>query len=312
MANVPTTEASVASDGYGARANGFGATFGESESSGRPLARSFAILRERTKQKSVLPLAAVALTCAIVGPLAHAPDRVAMAAIGVASMVSSIAGFAFSAICGSMLFHLIPNAVQAVQIMILCSIVNQAAMTWSLRRDIDWRALGIFLSGGALGLPAGVWLLLHADHAVYTTALGAFLLCYGTWMLLRRPMTLRTQHPMLDVAVGFIGGITGGAAGFPGAAVTIWCGFKGWDKTRQRALYQPFILLMQVAALLAINLARPAAAGGFGFAVGDLLCIPASLLGTAIGMTFFRGMSDTQFARVVNMLMIVSGLSYVI
>ncbi len=125
-------------------------------------------------------------------------------------------------------------------------------------------------------------------------------------------MTARCQHPALDVAIGFVGGITGGAAGFPGAAVTIWCGFKGWDKTRQRALCQPFILLMQAAALLAINLVRPAAAHGLGMAMGDLLCMPASLLVTAVGLTFFRGLSDTQFTRAVNLLLIVSGLSHVV
>jgi hypothetical protein len=48
------------------------------------------------------------------------------------------------------------------------------------------------------------------------------------------------------------------AVAFPGAFVTIWCGLKGWSKERQRALYQPFILLTQVAALLLIVLAHPA------------------------------------------------------
>ena len=280
----------------------------------RCLTRGFATARERMAHSggSALPLAAAALACAVAGPFLHAPGGMAMGAIALASGLSSIAGFAFSAICGSMLFHLVPNPVQAVQIMILCSIANQAAMTWTLRRDIDWRTLGTFLFGGALGLPVGVWLLMHANHMVYTVVLGAFLFCYGVWMLLRRPMTIRSRHVVLDVAVGFLGGITGGAAGFPGAAVTIWCGFKGWDKTRQRALFQPFILLMQLAALLAINIVRPGEAHGVGMAMGDLLCVPASLLGTAVGLTFFRGLSDTQFTRAVNVLLIVSGLSYVV
>ena len=32
----------------------------------------------------------------------------------------------------------------------------------------------------------------------------------------------------------------------PGSFVTIWCSMRGWDKLRQRATYQPFILAMQV------------------------------------------------------------------
>jgi uncharacterized membrane protein YfcA len=119
----------------------------------------------------------------------------------------------------------------------------------------------------------------------------------------------------LPIATGGVERQNGECSDEPGGgfcAVTVWCGFKGWDKTRQRALFQPFILLMQVAALVMINMVRPGEAHGIGFAVGDLLCIPASLLGTAVGLTFFRGLSDRQFTRIVNVMMIVSGLSYVV
>jgi len=232
-------------------------------------------------------------------------------AIASASMLSSIAGFAFSAICGAMLFHLSHDPVQVVQIMITCSIANQAAMSWAMRRDIDWRALSVYLAGGASGLMIGVWLLLHAKPAQYTQILGVFLLLYGLYMLLRRPMVIRRQHTAFDVVAGFLGGITGGAIGFPGATVTIWCGMKGWDKARQRALFQPFILIMQVAALLGIGLVR-SRSGSAGFDIANLLFIPASLLGTALGLALYQRMSDRQFARAVNILLIVSGLSYVI
>jgi hypothetical protein len=56
----------------------------------------------------------------------------AMAAVFVAALTSSIAGFAFSAICGAMLFHLLDDPVQVVEIMMICSIAGQALMVWSL------------------------------------------------------------------------------------------------------------------------------------------------------------------------------------
>src|ERR1700710_1487298 len=84
-------------------------------------------------------LAAGALACAAFGPRWHAPGIGIMAAIALASVVSSIAGFAFSAIAGAMLLHWMPDPVPAVQVMMVCSIANQAAMTWSLRRDVQGR-----------------------------------------------------------------------------------------------------------------------------------------------------------------------------
>src|SRR6185312_10497904 len=78
-----------------------------------------------------------------------------MLAIFIASLVSSIAGFAFSAICGAMLFHLIEAPVEVVAIMLFCSIANQLMMTWMVRDNIRTDALIPFLVGGAIGLPFG-------------------------------------------------------------------------------------------------------------------------------------------------------------
>jgi uncharacterized membrane protein YfcA len=229
-----------------------------------------------------------------------------------AAILSSIGGFAFAAICGAMLFQLLPDPVQVVQIMIVCSIVNQASMTWALRRDIDWRGLPVFLAGGIAGVPIGVWVLLNVAHATYTMAFGVLLTAYGLWMLFRRPIRLRFQHPALDVASGFLSGITGGATGFPSSFLTIWVGFKGWDKNRQRALFQPFIVVTQLVALAAISFARPSGSHAAGLSIEEMLYLPGSLLGTAIGMGLFRRLSDTQFGRVVNVMLMVSGLSYLI
>ena len=172
----------------------------------------------------------------------------------VASLVSGIAGFAFSAICGAMLFHLIDDPVRAVQIMMICSVGGQSLMVWALRREIPWRSLSVFLAGAAIGLPLGIFVLLHTRSALYAQAIGVVLVLYAFFMMASRPMILRRQNALFDAMAGFLGGVTGGAAAFPGAFVTIWCGFKGWPKEKQRALYQPFILIVQLAAIAILAL----------------------------------------------------------
>lgn len=242
----------------------------------------------------------------------HARGAAVMVAIFGASLVSSIAGFAFSAVAGAILFHLQYDHVRIVAIMITCSIANQTVMTWALRHDIDWRDLRRYFTGGALGLSIGVWILLHADRMLYTRVLGSFLLVYASYMLLRRAIVIRRQPVIADVAAGFLGGITGGAVGFPGAFVSIWCGMKGWDKARQRAVTQPFILVMQVAGLLAISLVQQSHIGGAGLNLRDLIFVPPSLLGTSLGLALYGRLTDVQFGRAVNLLLMVSGLSYVL
>lgn len=232
-----------------------------------------------------------------------------MLAIFSAALVSSVAGFAFSAICGAVLFHLIADPVRAVEIMMVCSVGGQATMVWSLRRKIDWHALSPFLIGGALGLPVGLYVLVHSDPHLMLSLIGALLVAYAGIMVFRRPVVLARQSALHDGIAGFLGGITGGIAAFPGAAVTIWCGLKGWNKERQRGLYQPFILILQLAAIAILAARDVAGLRGHDFDWSGLLYLPAMLLGTSLGMALFAWMNDRQFARWVNVLLIVSGVS---
>jgi uncharacterized membrane protein YfcA len=138
------------------------------------------------------------------------------------------------------------------------------------------------------------------------------LIAYAAFMIARRPMVIRRQHVLLDAAAGFLGGITGGAAAFPGAFVTVWVGFKGWTKERQRSLYQPFILIVQVAAIVAMTVSSTAPQRGVSFDFSGIAYVPAMILGSIFGMALFQRLNDRQFALMVNLLLIASGLSFLL
>ncbi len=232
-----------------------------------------------------------------------------LVAIFAASTVSSIAGFAFSALSGALLFHIIDSPVYAVQVMIVCSIAIQMLSVAALRHSIDWRSLGIFLIGGFLGVPAGVYFLLNLAAGIYRMLIGTLLIAYGGYLLLRPPVRALRSGRAADAFAGFLGGFTGGLAGFPGAFVTIWCGLKGWDKAHQRGVYQPFILSMQPVTLIAIHLMRPLAAAQARLDWKPFAFVPAALLGAWLGLRIFKRLSDRQFELVVDALLIVSGVA---
>jgi uncharacterized membrane protein YfcA len=234
----------------------------------------------------------------------------ALAAVLLASTVSSVVGFAFSAVSGAMLLRLISDPVQVVEIMMVCSIAIQSFSVLLLWRDIDWRRLVPFVLGGIVGLPMGVWILLHLPQAWFKETIGVLLTAYAAYALLKRPVVLRINSVVADACVGFTGGITGGLAAFPGAAVTIWCGTKGWDKRQQRGINQPFILIMQVLALWLIVTMRGSIHLGFDF--DALEFVPAALLGTWFGLAIFKRLSDQSFTRLVNMLLLVSGVGFMV
>ena len=235
------------------------------------------------------------------------PAALIFGSVLVSAAISSTVGFAFSAIAGAVLLHLLPQPMDAVKVMMIASIVIQAYSVHSLRHDIDFRALAPFLAGGMLTLPVGVYLLLHISPSSFQAVLGAFLVAYGAYMLVRfRPPTVAGSWSS-DFLVGATGGITGGLAAFPGAFVTIWCGMRGWDKSRQRALYQPYILLMQVLALAMLG-----SAGAWHSSDLALLgYAPAALLGAYAGLQLFRRMTDVQFSLALYLLLIVSGAALI-
>ena len=182
-------------------------------------------------------------------PLEILPRSIVTAVIiFLAAVVSSTVGFAFSAIAGAMILHYVENCVEAVQIMMIASIGIQAYSVVGLSQSIRWHRCAPFILGGVAALPIGILLLLNLQPRIYALAIGAALVAYGLYMLLRRPVLIKSDYrPAIDALVGALGGITGPLAAFPGACVTIWCGMRGWDKIAQRAVYQPYILIMQMS-----------------------------------------------------------------
>jgi uncharacterized membrane protein YfcA len=263
---------------------------------------------------TILALGAISLIVLLAtkGSSFGMPSLDDLGAVFLASTLSSIAGFAFSAICGAMLFHLLDNPVKVVQVMMVCSIAMQFFSVITLRNAIDWKHLGRFLAGGVAGLPLGVFLLTHLAAAQYMRCIGVFLVAYGSYMLLRRPVSKVFASSIGDYVAGFVGGLTGGFAAFPGAFVTIWCGWKGWSKDRQRGVYQPYILIMQILALGLITLVQASHSLRATIDLSTLAYVPGAVLGTWCGIAIFRRLTDRQFASAVNVLLIVSGLGLLV
>jgi len=236
----------------------------------------------------------------------HENITAALLAVFVASAVSSVTGFAFSALTGAILFHLLDSPLYAIQVIIICNIATKLSNVASLWRSICWRSLPVFLAGGFLGVPAGVYLMLYVQSDSYQVAVGGLLVACGAYLFLDRPTISLRMGAWSDVCVGALGGLTAALAG--GVFVTIWCALKGWDKARQRGVYQPFILMMQPVALIALFLMRQTSLAAAPSDWLTLAFIPPALLGAWIGLHVFERLSERQFEWTANALLIVSGI----
>jgi uncharacterized membrane protein YfcA len=264
-------------------------------------------LAARAARVGVCILALASAAGLLLGLVEHRPEaQLTIAVAGVvllAAVVSSVAGFAFSALAGSALAYLGLDPVHSVETLVVCSTASQLYAVWSIRQSVRWRELGPTIAAGLATVPLGVWLLVHVPSWMYAAGLGAFLVLYGGYVVLRREELVVRGTVWHDAAAGALGGLVGGLAGFPGAFVTIWCGMRGWDKLRQRAMYQPYILVMQIATLACLvsrsttryDVAR------------DLWFVPFALLGTIGGLALFQRLTGKQFHAVVSVLLVASG-----
>jgi uncharacterized membrane protein YfcA len=223
------------------------------------------------------------------------------------AFVSGLAGFAFSAVAGAILLHILPP-LEAVPLMMACSVGVQAANLWALRDNIQWKGSLVLITGGLLGVPIAVYLLQNVDTRTFRTGFGAMVALYAGYMLFRPALTYlaKMESHGRNALIGFGGGLIGGLTGMPGALPTIWCDMHGLPKNQQRGLVQPFIAAMQVFAL-ALLLSRNSLQSKV--MMDFVISVPALAAGTALGILMFRSVNELVFRRTILIVLFFSGLS---
>lgn len=219
--------------------------------------------------------------------------------------VTGLAGFGTGLTALAFWLHVV-DPVVAAALVAACSVVGQAQSLYTVRRAITWRRAWPFLAGGILGVPVGAASLQMIAPPTLKGFLGILLVAYtGAMLGLRRFPTVAWGGKAADGMIGFGGGALGGLAGLSGPLPTIWCGLRGWNADAQRAVYQPFNLI-----ILAIVLGTYVAQGTMTAEMWRLIfmCTPATVLGAFLGIRTYGRVNDRQFRVLVLWLLLASGM----
>jgi uncharacterized membrane protein YfcA len=196
---------------------------------------------------------------------------------------------------------------QAVSIVVVMSVVSGLQGVWLVRHSVRAQTtrLARFLQPALFGIPIGIATLTIIDPRTLKLSIAAILLLYGGFFTLRATLPKLTRRtPVIDVLVGFLGGVLGGAASLSGALPTMWCALRPWPKAETRALLQPFNVVV-----LGLTMVTFAFTGVYTADSLKLIAIvlPLSLICAQIGISIFKRLGDDQFRRLVIALMFVSG-----
>lgn len=222
--------------------------------------------------------------------------------------INGLAGFGTALLSLGLWLQIMPPP-QAVAIVVVMSVVSGLQGLWTVRREIRDRPgrLALFLLPGLVGLPLGVTLLNVISATVLKLTIAGFMIAYGGFFTLRRSLPhFDRPTPAIDGGIGFLGGILGGAASLSGALPTMWCAMRPWSKGETRAVLQPYNVGILGGAMLLFALQ-----GLYDRETLLLvaLALPGTVIGAQFGITLFHRLSDTQFRRLLIMVMFASGLA---
>lgn len=223
----------------------------------------------------------------------------------IAGFTTGFAGFGTGLVASGFWFHALP-APMVPPLVALASVAAQLVGLITVRKAFDWNRAMPFLVGGAVGVPPGVAALSVASPGALRTVVGLFLVAYALFQLsaLARLAIASWGGWRANGAVGVGGGFLGGFAGLSAPLPLIWLQLRGGAGGQQRAVYQPFNLI--VLALASTGMAMSGQIDRSVLITAGL-CLPPTLAGAWIGAHVYTGVSERTFRKVVLLLLLGSG-----
>ncbi|BAT57632.1 sulfite exporter TauE/SafE [Variibacter gotjawalensis] len=226
----------------------------------------------------------------------------------IGAIASGGAGFAFVLAAASIWLHVL-DPVRTAILSLASSTLMQLGTIWPLLPHVKAERVGPFIVTGLVGIPLGVWLLTRTDASVMKIGLGAFLTTFGLYALLAPRLPVITGGGRVaDAVVGFLGGILGGIGGYSGVLPTIWTQLRGWPKIEARAVYQPYILVIQIATIAVVGII----ALDRTTVMLQLAILPPLAVGGWLGWRFFSMLDERMFRKVIAALLVISGVTLVL
>ncbi|MEO1067464.1 MAG: sulfite exporter TauE/SafE family protein [Pseudomonadota bacterium] len=219
--------------------------------------------------------------------------------------VNGLAGFGTALFTLGWWLQILPP-VEAVGLVLVMSVVSGLQGMVLVWRSIDWRRLAVFLVPALIGIPVGLQILSFIDATTLKILVATALLTYGGYFSLRRSIpTVNRQTPMIDGSVGFLGGILGAIGGLSGALLTMWCAIKPWTKTETRAVLQTYNMTVLTLAALGLFIDGKYQKESL---LSMVIMLPVAMVSTQAGIMTYKRMSDSQFRRLLIVLMFLSGI----
>lgn len=241
-------------------------------------------------------------------PFALSALVLAPAVVLVAYAVLAVAGFG-SALISIPLLALILPVKLVIPLVLIVDFTATAATGLRFRRDIALQELKPIVVPMALGLLAGVTLLVQLPARWVLLALGVFIFSYGLYSLLAR-VKVRAHSRWWAIPTGLVGGVISGLFGMGGPMYVIYLSGRIADPTQLRATLSTMFTINTGARLILFLVSGLLLRQDIW--VAALCLLPFMALGLYIGHRLHVRLSTAQIGRIISVLLLMTGASILV
>ncbi len=242
-----------------------------------------------------------------------------------AQLIYATVGFGAGMFSIALLAMLLPDFTGSVAVLLLLTLVTEVWVLLHAWREAKMRLLLGLLPAMAVGLWLGTETLVSADPTDLKRGLGVFIAAAGAWFLYRErgasangsndgecsstASANRVAAIGWCAVTGLTSGVLGGLFGTGGPPVIAFL--------KQHSLAKGAFRATLLSYFMAMSVIRAGAYVRAGVLTTDILhaglwLLPASLIGTVLGMVVHRRISERSFGLAVSVLLIALGLALLV
>ena len=228
------------------------------------------------------------------------------AAAVLAGLAQSSIGFGMAMIMSPcVMLVLKPTAV--VPTILLVNILNSIIVTWRYRHHVQLRSVLPLAAGGIVGFTVGIQVLVYLNPNTMRLLVGLFVLTFTTimWRGWRRPVE---EKPWITMPIGLVSGFAGGTTSMSGPPVILFLANQGHARDHFRATLIAYFTIINIYGIIRFYTLGLLTTEVLAYA-GAL--IPATLVGTTLGILYGGRVPEHRFKRIIFMLLVFIGCTLV-
>lgn len=224
----------------------------------------------------------------------------------VAYVIFGISGFGSTLIAVPLLAHLFPLKF-VVPVFVLLDCAGAFNMGLRLRADVMRREITLLLPFMALGMFAGVYVLVHVHPELLLGGLGLFVAFFGVSYVIRRGTGFPLPH-WIGAPLGAFGGATSATFGIGGPIYVFFLTGRNATPTQIRATMPMIFMFTTVARIVLFIIAGLYSPASLVVATALL---PVMVLGVWTGHRLHLNLAQQTVIRVMGTLLVLSGISLI-